>query len=228
MKALKYGLTLILGLSMLGFGTRLQAQVASGQTAEVVPATPVALPEVPPADEDNGQEEEEEQPQRGMVTPKPIEDMVSRGEYAQAVVEFEKYMKTASGDPCDLLYLPYSFYDRLQFEDTANSAAHQETRDKYLAKFFKTCSNSPEVYVLKDRMSDPRTPESTLEYMNKALAIDPSYGQLYSMRGDALWALGRKKEACADFEKSKELINDSYSKRFLDENCTEKTGNTAE
>lgn len=218
MKALKYGLTLMLGLSMLGFGARLQAQVASGQTADVVPATPVALPDVLPADE-NEDEQEEEQPQRGMVTPKPIEDMVSRGEYAQAVAEFEKYMKTASGDPCDLLYLPYSFYDRLQFEDTANTAVHKETRDKYLAKFYKTCSNSPEVYVLKDRMSDPRTPESTLEYMNKALAIDPNYAQLYSMRGDALWALGRKEEACADFKKSQELLNDSYSKRFLEENC---------
>ena len=62
MKALKYGLTLVLGLSMLGWNARVQAQTQT-QT----------------------ESQNEEQPQRGIPTPKAIETLVDSGDYETAV-----------------------------------------------------------------------------------------------------------------------------------------------
>lgn len=226
MKALKYGLTLILGLGMLGFGTRLQAQT-SGQTADVVPANATPLADIPvmtlPTDEADEQPAEE-QPQRGMPTPQAIEDMVSRGEYAQAVAEFEKYMKTASGNPCDLLYLPYTFYDRLRIEDTAKADVYQGKVKIYVDKFLKTCGNTVEAYVLRDDLNEPRVPEQTIELMTKAIELEPEYVILYSRRASAFWELERTKEACADFKKAAEL-KEEFSASMYKMYCVSLEGN---
>ena len=50
--------------------------------------------------------------------------------------------------------------------------------------------------------------------------LEPDYVVLYTMRGNALFSLGRKEEACADFKKAKEL-GDESAIMFLRINCGE-------
>lgn len=219
MKALKYGLALMLGLSMLGFSARVQAQ-SSGQTAEVVPAHATPLPEVPAVQEQTPPQDvqaDEELQQRGMPTPREIEKLMDKGDFETAIKEFDKFIKTAKGDPCDLIYLPLSFYMRLSEEDTANS--YKGKVDSYLNQFMKTCGNTVDAYMLQERV-DYQGPAKTVERMTQAMKYEPDYVVLYTMRGDALWQLNRAKEACADFAKAKELGDDSAS-MFLEVNCSE-------
>lgn len=218
MKALKYGLTLLLGLSVCGFGTRVSAQ-ASGQTAEVVPANANPLPDVP-ATQTTAPTQQQEQPQRGVPTPKAVEALVNNGEYTKAVEEFEKFIKTVKGNQCDMSYLPYTFYDRLLVEDTSRTAYYQEKVKFYADKFLSTCSNTVEAYLMKDSQANPRIPDSTIVWMTRAISLDKNYAILYTMRGEALWELKRTKEACADFEKAVGM-NDGYAKEFYDMNCVE-------
>lgn len=216
MKALKYGLTLILGLGMLGFSARVQAQ-ASSQTAEVVPANATPLPDVPVAQE--GQILGEEM-QRGIPTPKYIEDMVTEGKFVEAETEFSKFIKKAQGDPCNLLYLRMSFYARLMRDDMANAEAHQAKRDSYLAELEKSCPNMSDLYIYKASMDPNPTPEKIIYWMDKAAAVDDSYSLIYMMRGDAYRALGQTEKACADLKKVKEL-NPDYQDYFYDSMCSD-------
>lgn len=221
MKALKYGMALVLGLSLSVCGAQVFAQ-ASGQTQEVTPNNPNTLPEVPAASQ-TGQvaQQAEEQPQRGVPTPKAIEKMVDNGEYDAAVKEFEKFMKTAKGNPCDLIYLPYTFYDRLRMEDTSKTAFYQQKADMYINKYLQTCGNTVDGYLLKESVGE-RIPDSTVARMTKAIAIEPNYAMLYTMRGDALWQLERTQEACADYAKAKEL-GDEYATMMVNTNCPQET-----
>ncbi|MDE5606435.1 MAG: hypothetical protein K2I68_03940 [Bacteroidales bacterium] len=217
MKALKYTLTLILGLGMLGFSARVQAQ-ASGQTSEVVPAHATPLPEVPAQVQDEQPAQQvEEQPQRGMVTPKAIEELMDNRDFESAIKEFEKYMKTAKGDPCDLIYLPLSFYERLRMEDASKTDLYQSKMDYYTNQFLQTCGNTVDGYLLKESLGE-RIPDSTVASMTLAIEIEPNYAMLYTMRGDALWQLNRTQEACADFKKAMEL-KDEYAIHFYKINC---------
>ena len=216
MKALKYGLTLVLGLSMLGFSARVQAQ-ASGQTANVVPAHAAALSDVAVEQDGLTAQQAEEQPQRGIPTPKAIEDLMDQGDYETAVKEFDKFIKTAKGNPCDLIYLPMSFYDRLAVEDTSKTDYYKAQAKSYLDKYMQTCGNTADAYLLQERF-DKQTPEVTVTRMTQAIKLDPDYIMPYTVRGNALWALGRTNEACADFTKAKEL-GDADAVVFLSINC---------
>ncbi len=215
MKALKYGLTLVLGLSM-GMGAQAFAQ-ASGQTQEVIPNNPNTLPEVV------GPQSETSMPsgeQRGIPTPKYIEDMVTEGKFVEAETEFNKFIKKAKGDPCNLLYLSMSFYARLAREDSAKAQEHQTKRDEYMAKLETTCANMSDLYILKATTDANLTPERMIYWMDKAAAVDTSYSLIYSMRGEAYRALGQTEKACADFKRVKELEPDSQN-YYYDVICTQ-------
>ncbi len=217
MKAWKYGLTLVLGLSM-GLGAQVFAQ-ASGQTQEVVPNNPNTLPEEPAATAGQDQiDQQVDEPQRGVPTPKVIENLVDKQEYAKAVEEFEKFIKTAKGNPCDLIYLRVSFYDRLALEDTSKAKAHQTKRDGFIKELEGKCAQMPDLYVLKARLDSDQSPEAAIRWMTKAIAVDPSYSFVYDMRGNAYWMLGQTEKACADFKKAKEL-DSNYTNYYYDTQC---------
>ena len=177
MKALKYGLTLMLGLSMLGLGTRVQAQ-SSGQTQAVTPEHPNTLADVQPAQQSTMTQGGV---QRGIPTPKYIEDMVSDGKFVEAEEEFNKFIKKAQGDPCDLLYLRMSFYARLMRDDIANAETHQAKRDGYISELEKTCPNMVDLHILKASMDPSASPENIIYWMDKAAAVDTSYSLIYMM-----------------------------------------------
>ena len=221
MKALKYGLALMLSLSMLGFNAQAQS---SKQTKKVVPSNAETSAEVIAAA--NAPVEEissvvAKEPDRGIPTPKAIEDLLMQQNYTKAIEEFEKFIATAKGDACDLLYLPFTFYARLNYMDEAKSAEYTKKMNFYRNAYFEKCANSIEAYLLKDQMTEPRIPDSTVVWMTKAIEIDPAYAYLYSLRGEALWRLERKQEACADFEKAIELNNDSFAVEFHRTYCAD-------
>lgn len=156
--------------------------------------------------------------QRGIPTPKYIEDMVSEGKFVEAEAEFNKFIKKAQGDPCNLLYLRMSFYARLMRDDVANAQAHQAKRDGYIAEMENTCPNMADLYILKANIDPNQTPENIIYWMNKAAEADASYSLIYIMRGEAYRALGQTDKACADFKKVKEL-NSDYQDYFYDTMC---------
>ena len=219
MKPLKCALLLALGLMVLSLRTPAMAQSASGLTKAVVPRHPQPLPDLdslrqarpelfPIEIPDPALEKVQGEPvHRGIPTPRPIEIMMDEGKFEQAVQEFTNYMDTVQGDPCDLIYLPYTFYNRLLFEDSSNHAFYEEKMDFYIDKFLKTCGNTAEGYLLKEMMQDLKNPDSTVLWMTKAIALDSTYNVLYLVRGHALWELQRTKEACADFKKAAEMRN---------------------
>lgn len=218
MKTLKYGLTLMLGLGMLGFSARLQAQ-ASGQTADVVPANAQALPDVPQMQVQGAPAQQaEEQPQRGIPTPKAIEALMDKQDYETAVKEFDKFIKTAKGNGCTLNYLRYTFYSRLQMEDREHAADYQAKRQAVVADMEQQCPDMPETYIAKTQLYGDGKPDSVVVWMDKAIEFDQTLGMCYSMRADALWLLQEDEKACADYKKAVEL-NDQPSKMRYMERC---------
>lgn len=216
MKALKYGLTLMLGLSMLGLSANLQAQ-SSGQTAAVVPTNADHLSSNLAADTNEVEDVfllgdgrvgvivQEESAQRGIPTPNVVNDLIINKEYSQAVEKFEGFMKTAQASPCDLAYLQVTFYDRLMEEDPENKAFYQKSRDASIEQMESKCQKMAELYILKDRLDPDQSPETTIAWMDKAISVDSHYGTSYVLRGDAHWALGQTEKACADYKKAMEL-----------------------
>lgn len=203
MKTLKYGLTLMLGLTMLGFGARLQAQ-SSSQTADVVPAHATPLPDVPAATAvGNGQVADE--PQRGIPTPKAIEELINKKDYESAVKEFDKFIKAAKGDACELIYLRYTFYSRMMIEDMAHAADHKAQREACIEDLEKQCPNMPETYMVKTHVHGDGNPEAVLKWMDKAIEIDPKFAAAYIVRADALWLLQEDEKACDDYQTAAEM-----------------------
>lgn len=234
----------LLCLALLAFGlcttAPAAAQSASSQTKAVVPRHPQPLPDIDsiqqamalellqndpatraafmPVFPDSAQiAAQREQPQRGMPTPRPIEIMMDEGKFDRAVSEFTKYMDTAQGDPCDLIYLPFTFYSRLLRDDTSKTAFYQEKADYYVDKFLQTCGNTVEGYQLKESLMEPKNPDSAVVWMTKAIALDSTVNMLYLVRAHALWELQRTREACADYKKAAEQRNweaaDMYEQR---------------
>lgn len=221
MKALKYGLTLVLGLSM-GWGAQAFAQ-ASGQTQEVVPNNPNTLPEVPIVGSQDV-DSLDEHPQRGVPTPKAIEDMIRNKEFAKAVSEFEKFMKKANGNPCDLIYLRVTFYGNLRHVDTnaIQIEQYKAKEEQYISELEKKCPNMPEIYVIKAFLesNDGENQEILIQYLTKAIELDNEYSMGYSMRGNAYWNLGQTEKACADFKKAAQL-KDQMGLMLYQQNCPE-------
>lgn len=215
---------LFAGLIVCGSFARAFAQ-ASGQSAVVVPRHTIPLPELPVAEEasivmpvvDSVVVDHVEQPHRGIPTPKAIEAMMDAGEYAEAVDAFERYIKTAEGDSCDLIYLPFTFYSRLLWEDSTKPDFYQGKVDFYVDKFLQTCGNTVDAYILRDLRHEPRMPDSTVVWMTEAIQLDSNYNILYITRGEAFWQLQRIKEACADFKRA--AVKDDYAKEFYEMNC---------
>ena len=195
MKALKYGLTLILGLSMV-CGASVWAQEA-GQAAQT------------------GSEwrPKHEAPR----LPDAINNLLTSGAYTKAEAEFEKYMKTVKFDACDMIYVPYMFYSRLLEEDTTSTALYQEKVDAYANQYLQSCGNTFEAYMMRINKTDPQDFDAIVTLVTAAMQIEPDATFLYGMRGSALWQLQRTEEACADYKKAKEL-DESYAD-YYDTQC---------
>lgn len=224
MKALKYGLALVLGLSMLSFGVQAFAQ-ASGQTQEVTPANPNTLPEVPATVAMGQPDPQAAQSQRGVVTPKQVEDLIMQREFAKAVETFEKFMKTAQGDACNLIYLRYTFYDRLMEVDRDQVAAYKVKRDASIVELEKNCPNMADLYVLKVQLYGEGKPDSVVKWLDKAIELDPTYAISYGMRADALWLLQEDEKACADYKKAAELNDQPARMRYAERCANRETDN---
>ena len=175
---------------MLGFSARVQAQESEIQN-----------------NNDN----------RGIRPPVTIEDLLMKQAYDKAVMEFEKYIKTAQGNPCDLLQLSFGVYSRLLDEDTTKTAFYQEKADYYFNQYMQACGNTADAYLLKNARMEPQNFDSTVLWMTKAIELDSTYADLYLTRGNALWQLQQTEQACADFQKVKEL-NPFYAD-YYDTQC---------
>lgn len=184
MKTLKYGWTLLLGLTVLGFSMRVQAQTAGQQNNE------------------------------GVRIPAYIGDFVDQQAYGKAVMEFDKFIKTAPGDPCDLLQLSFMFYNNLLQEDTTKTDFYKNKVNSYRDQYLQSCGNTAYAYMLKNEQMDPQNFDSTVVWMTKAIALDATNGNLYLTRGYALWQLQRTEEACADYKKAKELDDEFYGSNY--------------
>lgn len=200
MKALKYGMALILGLGMLVCGA--QAQASSKQSGDIEIRQESGLPYVPNAEEKVKPQPSQEQ--RGIPTPKNIEDLLMKEAYGQAVTEFEKFLAKSKTKSCDLTYLAYTFYDRLCWMDESNVSVYKQEKNRYINEFQEECGNTVEAYVMKNQEMELINWDSTVVWMTKAIEIEPSMGSLYTTRGSALWQLGQVNEACADFKKAME------------------------
>lgn len=195
MKTLKYGLTLILSLSMV-CGTSVSAQEA-GQATQASSAW----------------RPKHEAPR----LPDAIDNLITSGAYAKAEAEFEKYMKTVKFEPCDMIYVPYMFYSRLLEEDTTSTAIYQEKVNAYAGQYLQSCGNTFEAYMMRINKTDPQDLDAIVTLVTAAMQIESDAVFLYGMRGSVLWQLQRTEEACADFKKAKEL-DESYAD-YYDTQC---------
>lgn len=231
MKAWKYGLALLLGLSVSGCGTQGFAQTATGLSGPVVPKHAVPMPEQEQPMAGEGQvaldtavdlrQETGSMPERGIKTPEEVENLLQKGAYKQADQKLQKFLKKAQGgsyNPCDLIYMPMTVYSRMMWADTLRQDYHREKRDFYIAQYLETCGHTVEAYELQDAMANPRTPETTIEWMTKAIQAEPDYSMSYRTRGEALWQLQRTQEACADFKKCADL-KDGFCLDFYTVRC---------
>lgn len=221
MKVLKFGLTLILGLSM-GWGAQALAQSASSQTQEVVPQNGTSLPEVP-ANQTQAAGEEiapaPTSPQRGIPNSKKIEAMFANRQFDQIEAETDKYLNKAKGTECDKLLFRMGIQERLMVENYQNGAQHQAQAQAYQAQLEAQCPDMAEVYFFK-AFAPGLTPQEMLMYLNQAIEKDPTYGAPYVLRGDARWSL-EPEAACADYKKAAEL-QDGMAVLRLKERCTAK------
>lgn len=209
MKALKYGLTLMLGLTMLGFGARLQAQ-SSGQSREVVPQNPNPLPEL----EATAATEPDGEYRDALRTPVIIDNLMGSGKYAEVVTELDKLVKSGEGDPCHRMFIAYQTYISLKNFDPAQAEEYAKKQDVVKAELEKKCANSAVAYIMKAQESQGQ-PAQVVALMTKAIEIDSTLEMCYALRGNALWQLNRAEEACADFAKGAEtgspLLETLYS-----------------
>lgn len=213
MKALKYGLTLVLGLAMLS-GTGVFAQVAepAAQASEASQAGSAWLPK-------------HEAPH----LPDMIDKLLTAQDYARATSEFEKFLKASKFNECDIINVSYIFYSRLLEADTTKTAFYQEKVDAYANSFLQSCGNTFEGYMLRESRQNPRIPDSTVAWMTAAMKLEPEAPILYGMRGEALLELGQTEAACKDLKKAMELDANTYAD-YYDTHCvkSEDTAGSAE
>ena len=54
-------------------------------------------------------------------------------------------------------------------------------------------------------LSDRGDYEAAIAHFTRAIELDPNYWYAYNNRGMALWAIGRRDEGIADYERAKQL-----------------------
>lgn len=210
MKALKYGIVLCIGLCMAG--TPVLAQSA-GQSKEVTPKTPNNLQDLPPAVND-GQPQQESYRAKGMHVPSHVSDLLSQGNYAQAVEALEVFVKKQKGDPCDIAFMRFLVYWGIRRIDPQYEATAREAMN-----FMETkCANQSDVYVLKVELFGREQPEKVMDWLNKAIEVEP-FADIYTLRGETLWWRGEHKKACADYKQAMELGDTMGKEKFLMNHC---------
>lgn len=214
MKVLKYGCMVCIAM-LLSCLASVSAQSASGQTKVVVPRHPKPLPEVDttvlervfshtpgllggeqPQDSLPG----EPAPEKGVAPPEIVERLLVNYEYDKAVLEFENFADTVTGDICHILFACVVFYDRMRFMDMENEAQYSLKRDAVMADMEKACPGFTDLYLMKAYAAED--PQEALGWMDKAIKSGATTGIAYTMRANVLWALGKTKKACADYKKA--------------------------
>lgn len=205
MKALKYGLTLVLGLSMsVCGGTQLFAQ-SSRQTREVTPQNPNPLPEEPAIDA-AWQEEPQGEYRDALRPPVIIDNLMGAGKYTEVVTELDKLVKSGEGDACHRLFMAYQTYASLMNFDAAQAEEYTKKQNEVKVELEKKCANSAVTYLMKALENQSR-PDAVVALTGKAMEIDSTLELCYELRGHALWQLNRAEEACDVFAKGAEQGN---------------------
>ena len=68
-----------------------------------------------------------------------------------------------------------------------------------LDRYIREDSTNARAYINRASTRFPKDMQGALEDCNKAVSLDPDYKNAYFLRGLALYSLGKKEEACADF-----------------------------
>lgn len=219
MNALKYYVFLLcLGLMALGLRTPAAAQT-SGQTKQVVPRHPQPLPDIDSLRQTNPelfQTESEEmkllkgdtlfwepQPEKGIGPPEAVVQLLEEEKYAQAAQAFEYFGDTMQGEyeRCYLLYAYMLFYNYLLDVDTTQTDEYKTKRDAHLAEMEKQCPDYIEFLAMKMYLAEE--PQEVVKWATKAIDIKPKPA-FYLSRGNALWIMGKTKDACADYKRAAE------------------------
>lgn len=220
MKALKYGWTLFLGLSMLVCGGAQAFAQSSRQSRAVVPQNPNPLPEVPAIDaallgEPQGEYRDPLRP------PVIIDNLMGQGKYTEVVTELDKLVKSGEGNTCYNMFMAYQTYTSLRNSDAAQAEEYAKKQNEVKAELEKKCANSAVVYLMKALEYQGR-PEAVVALMSKAMELDSTLELCYELHGKALWQLNRPEEACAVFAKGAELgslvlesLYNTYCRAFM-------------
>lgn len=68
-----------------------------------------------------------------------------------------------------------------------------------LDRYIRQDSTNARAYLNRASTRFPKDMQGALEDCNEAISLDPDYKNAYFLRGLALYSLGKKEEACADF-----------------------------
>lgn len=74
-----------------------------------------------------------------------------------------------------------------------------------LDRYIQLDSTNARAYINRASTRFPRDMQGAVEDCNRAVALEPDYKNVYFLRGLALYSLGKKEEACADFSTAIDL-----------------------
>lgn len=133
---------------------------------------------------------------RGIPTPPHVEKLLTEGNVAQALSEFEKFKtKQKKVNPYHLLYCEMTVYQQASMQDSNYFQKAEDLRQEIINKY----PDVSDTYLL--RIEANTTDKEIVELTTKAIELDPENISAYDSRGRALFNLKQIKEACADFEK---------------------------
>lgn len=135
------------------------------------------------------------------------------GRGKEAIEQYEKAIKIDPNyEPAHLRLAIYYF----------NIEQHQKALQEVNHVISKINPKSAEAYALKGEIELSRKQYAlALKDLNKAIELDPNVGSSYTYRGIANFYSGKKKDACADWEKAHEL-GDFECEEYLEKYCAKK------
>jgi len=135
------------------------------------------------------------------------------GKGKEAIEQYEKAIKIdPQYEPAYLRLAIYHF----------NIEQHQKALQEVNHIITKINPKSAEAYALRGEIKLSRKQYApALKDLSKAIELDPNVGSSYTYRGLAQFYLGKKKEACQDWNKAHEL-GDFECEEYLEKYCTKK------
>lgn len=139
--------------------------------------------------------------ERGLPTPPHIENLFRSGRISEALREFEKFKaeNQKKTSPYNLLYSEMTIYQQAQMADRENGEQYAQKVAALRQQIISKYPNVSDTYLLQIENNTP--PQKIIQLATKAIELDPENVSAYETRGNALYQIGKTKEACADFEK---------------------------